>query len=198
MRGLTVAQSPTGLTGPTMTAVNGHMVARYAGLGFTGTCMRTPDGGTDGNGYPATGGATLGKLAAGTIPSLTSVDGSTTYTGWSDLCATLRAISANATAPALAPSLRGSTPPTRTGRRTRMTIPTTMPSAMQIQTFAVQDGYHAPGGSVTTCRTARPISGFDVGSKRFQFEGYGYATGGPNETEWGWWGERSYYRTESN
>src|SRR4051794_26437250 len=92
MRGLTVAQSPTGLTGPTMTAVNGHMIARYAGLGFTAYCMRTPDGGTDGNGFPATGGATLGKLASGTIHSLTAVDGSTTYTGWSDLCATLRAI----------------------------------------------------------------------------------------------------------
>jgi LmbE family N-acetylglucosaminyl deacetylase len=42
--------------------------------------LRLPDGGMDGEGFPRTGDLGLPALYAGTIPSLTAVDGSATYT----------------------------------------------------------------------------------------------------------------------
>jgi hypothetical protein len=197
VRGLTVAQSPSGLAGPTMTAVNGHLVASYTGPGFVAYCLRAPDGGTDGQGFPATGGATLGKLQSGAIGSLTAVDGSTTYTGWGDLCATLRAICRHERrrSGTVAPWINAADP-------NRATNPHDHPDHYAVgdavQSFATLDGYRRAWWVSYDVRN-RPadLAGFALAAKRFQWEGYGEETGGPNETEWGWWGERSYVRTET-
>lgn len=52
--------------------------------------MRLPDGGTGGEGFGGRG--SLGMLRDGAISSLSAIDGSTTYTSWSDFAATLGAI----------------------------------------------------------------------------------------------------------
>jgi len=57
--------------------------------------MRVPDGNTDGNGFPATGMQSLSKLRDGTISSLATVDGATTYNSWQDLYSTIGAIITN-------------------------------------------------------------------------------------------------------
>ena len=51
-----------------------------------------PDGNASGAGYSETGFQSLKRLASGENDILRAVDGSTTYHGWNDLVATLRAI----------------------------------------------------------------------------------------------------------
>jgi GlcNAc-PI de-N-acetylase len=197
IRGLTDAQSPPGVSGPTMTAANGHLVARYAGAGLTAYCLRTPDGNTNGQGFPSTHGETLGKLASGAIRSLHAVDGSTTYTSWDDLCATLRAICGHErqVSGTVAPWINASDPSTATNPNDH---PDHYAVGDAIRSFAGQDGYQrAWWVSYDVQNRPANLSGFELAAKRFQFVGYGYETGGPNETEWGWWGERDYVRTES-
>src|SRR4051795_10903342 len=75
------ALSPGKVTAGPVT-VNGHPIFRYGAAGWSAYFLRLPDGNTDGAGFPSTGGRTLGKLQAGTIPTLTAVDGSSTYNGW--------------------------------------------------------------------------------------------------------------------
>jgi Fibronectin type III domain len=72
--------------------VNGHSLVKYVYKNSVSYFLRLPDGGSDGNGFVATGNKSLKKLKAGSITSLTSVDGANTYTGWADLTATLTAI----------------------------------------------------------------------------------------------------------
>ena len=54
--------------------------------------MRLPDGHPRGVGFSGTGNQSLQRFAAGEIPSLAAIDGSTRYDGWADLVTTLRAI----------------------------------------------------------------------------------------------------------
>jgi hypothetical protein len=71
---------------------NGHRIYRVSYRNTVAYYLRVPDGNPNGTGYPDTGFQSLRLLASGTIPSLTSIDGSTAYAGWGDLVATLRAI----------------------------------------------------------------------------------------------------------
>ena len=57
-----------------------------------GYFLRVPDGHPLGGGYGGTGWQSLRRLAEGQIATLTAIDGSTTYRGWADLVATVRAI----------------------------------------------------------------------------------------------------------
>ena len=71
---------------------NGHSLYRVSYLNTVGYFLRVPDGNASGAGYPQTGFQSLKRLASGENDILRAVDGSTTYYGWDDLVATLRAI----------------------------------------------------------------------------------------------------------
>src|SRR5262245_5319206 len=71
---------------------NGHAIYRVSYRNTVGYFLRVPDGNASGAGYAATGFQSLKRLAMGETDSLRAVDGSTTYYGWEDLVATLRAI----------------------------------------------------------------------------------------------------------
>jgi hypothetical protein len=193
---LGAALGPDGSTGATTVAVNGHPITRYGCGEVTAYCLRLPDGGLDNAGFPATGNTTLGKLEAGAIPSLRAVDGSTTYTSWTDLCATLRALCAHErqASGTVAPWINASDP-------NRTLNPGDHPDhyavADAITTFAATDGYQRAWWVSYDVRNREAnLNDFPLATKRFLFEGYGWTTGGPNEDEWSWWGPKRYDRTE--
>jgi hypothetical protein len=70
---------------------NGHVIHRCVKGTVVSYHLRLPDGNGDGQGYsPAY--ASLSRLRSGAIGSLRAINSSTTYTSWSDLVATIRAI----------------------------------------------------------------------------------------------------------
>jgi hypothetical protein len=71
---------------------NGHAIYRVSYRNTVGYFLRVPDGNASGAGYSETGFQSLKRLATGETDILRAVDGSTTYHGWDDLVATLRAI----------------------------------------------------------------------------------------------------------
>jgi len=71
---------------------NGHPIYRVSYRNTVGYFLRVPDGNASGAGYSETGFQSLKRLATGETDILRAVDGSTTYHGWDDLVATLRAI----------------------------------------------------------------------------------------------------------
>jgi hypothetical protein len=71
---------------------NGHAIYRVSYRNTVGYFLRVPDGNASGAGYAETGFQSLKRLASGENTILRAVDGSTTYQGWDDLVATLRAI----------------------------------------------------------------------------------------------------------
>jgi hypothetical protein len=71
---------------------NGHKVFRVSYHTAIGYFLRLPDGDASGAGFPGTGFQSLKRLADGDIGALSAIDGSTSYRGWNDLVATLRAI----------------------------------------------------------------------------------------------------------
>jgi hypothetical protein len=72
--------------------VNGHSIVKYVYQNTVNYFLRLPDGNGDGSGFPNTGNKSLQKLKQGTISSISSVDGMTTYTSWLDLTNTLKEI----------------------------------------------------------------------------------------------------------
>src|SRR5262245_54349313 len=77
---------------PAPMTFNGHVVYRVSYRNTVGYFLRFPDGNASGAGYEATGFQSLKRLASGENDVLQAVDASTTYHGWSDLVATLRAL----------------------------------------------------------------------------------------------------------
>jgi hypothetical protein len=73
---------------------NGHVVYRTSFGNTVGYFLRVPDGHPSGGGYGGTGWQSLRRLAEGQIATLTAIDSSASYHGWSDLVATVRAIMA--------------------------------------------------------------------------------------------------------
>jgi len=71
---------------------NGHSVYRVGYRNTVSYFLRVPDGHGSGTGYKETGFQSLKRLAGGNIDTLSAIDGTATYRGWSDLTATLRAI----------------------------------------------------------------------------------------------------------
>jgi hypothetical protein len=71
---------------------NGHVVYRTSYGRTVGYFLRVPDGHPLGGGYGGTGWQSLRRLAEGQIGTLTAIDHSAAYHGWSDLVATVRAI----------------------------------------------------------------------------------------------------------
>lgn len=78
-----------------------HSIHRCARGRAVAYYMRTPDGGQNGEGYGGRG--SLAMLRDGAQSSITALDGSTTYTSWTDFYSTLRGIidleSANQSSP---------------------------------------------------------------------------------------------------
>ena len=70
--------------------IAGHPIKRWLYRNTVSFFMRLPDGNPQGTGYVATAEQSLKRLHEGTIRSMTSIDSSTTYQGWSDLRTTLR------------------------------------------------------------------------------------------------------------
>ena len=74
------------------TRFNGHPIYRVGYRNTVTYFLRLPDGHITGSGYRETGYQSLQRLSEGKVPTLTAIDNSTTYHGWDDLLATLRAI----------------------------------------------------------------------------------------------------------
>lgn len=75
-----------------VTPVNGHPIYRVSYRNTVSYFLRLPDGNPSGTGYDGTGFQSLRRLSVGAINAMSTIDGSTSYRGWSDLVATLRAI----------------------------------------------------------------------------------------------------------
>lgn len=71
---------------------NGHPIYRVSYRNTVSYFLRVADGNPLGSGYAHTEFQSLKRLADGDNNTLTAVDGTTTYRGWSDLVKTLRAI----------------------------------------------------------------------------------------------------------
>ena len=69
--------------------VNGHSVFRVSYLNTIAYFLRVPDGNGSGAGFAGTGFQSLKRLADGDIDTLSAIDDSTIYRGWSDLVATV-------------------------------------------------------------------------------------------------------------
>jgi hypothetical protein len=73
--------------------INGHSIVKYVYRNnIVSYFLRLPDGNGDGNGFASTGNKSLKKLNAGSISSISAVDGTTSYSGWNDLVTTIKAI----------------------------------------------------------------------------------------------------------
>jgi hypothetical protein len=72
--------------------VKGHSIYRVTYRNAVSYFLRLPDGNISGSGFAGTGFQSLKRLAAGDNETLSAIDGSTVYRGWSDLVATLQAI----------------------------------------------------------------------------------------------------------
>lgn len=81
--------------------INGHDILRYQLVNAQNSircvlyCMRLPDGGPYGKGYPNDNGPSLAKLAQGAISSITTIDRRATYYGIGDVTWTLKQILIN-------------------------------------------------------------------------------------------------------
>ena len=71
---------------------NDHPIYRVSYRDTVAYFLRVPDGSPAGTGYADTGYQSLKRLADGQIDTLSAIDGTTSYRGWKDLVATLRAI----------------------------------------------------------------------------------------------------------
>jgi hypothetical protein len=72
--------------------LRGHDIVRVSYRNTVAYFLRAPDGNPEGGGYNHTGHQSLRRLAEGQNNLLAAVDGSTTYRGWGDLVATVRAL----------------------------------------------------------------------------------------------------------
>ena len=73
--------------------INGKDLRRVAYRNTVAYFLRLPDGNVNGGrGYPSTGNQSLLLLSLGSIPQLSAIDGSATYSEWTDLVETLRGI----------------------------------------------------------------------------------------------------------
>jgi LmbE family N-acetylglucosaminyl deacetylase len=72
--------------------VNGHRITRCALPNSIAWFLRLPDGRRNGSGYRTHGFQSLRKLHDRRLSGIDAIDGSTTYRGWNDLVATVRAV----------------------------------------------------------------------------------------------------------
>ena len=83
---------PTATT-VSITGTTAHNITKYVYKNTVNYFLRLPDGNGDGNGFSSTGNVSLEKLKAGSISSISALGSvAATYTGWSDLTNTIKAI----------------------------------------------------------------------------------------------------------
>ncbi|NKQ54005.1 GlcNAc-PI de-N-acetylase [Amycolatopsis sp. K13G38] len=170
-------------------AMGGRQLTRYRAANWFLYPLRLPDGGLDGNGF---GHGSLTQLRNGQISSLTPLDGSAPYRGWSAFVSILRAIMA-------AHRDSGEVPWANTADPSSTSNPGDHPdhyaTAAAVDSIAGTDNMNAwYWVSYDTQHRPANLGGFDLEAKRFLFAAYGWETGGPNEQEWSWWGQRDYGR----
>ena len=85
------SMTPAGVWSCANQTINAHVIHRCAKGSTVSYYLRLPDGNGEGQGYPPTNGS-LARLRSGAVSSLSAVNGSTTYSSWSDLVATLQGI----------------------------------------------------------------------------------------------------------
>jgi hypothetical protein len=90
LMGGTISDTPS----LTRVTINGHSIVKYSynGNSVVNYFLRLPDGNSNGAGYTLTSFKSLKKLFIGAIPNISSVDGITTYTSWTDLITTIKMI----------------------------------------------------------------------------------------------------------
>jgi hypothetical protein len=71
---------------------NGHSIHWWSANNVSCYFLRQPDGGLDGHGFSAQKYQSLPKFGAGKISTITTVDNSATYEGWTDFYTTLEMI----------------------------------------------------------------------------------------------------------
>ncbi len=79
-------------SGPIPVQITTHVIHKYTYGNTVSYFMRLPDGYLDNGGRESTHYQTLCKLRDGQIATITAVDESATYYGWTDFCDTLQAI----------------------------------------------------------------------------------------------------------
>ena len=84
--------TPTPFPDSVRATINSHSIVKYVYKNTVNYFLRLPDGNGDGSGYNNTGNVSLQKLKEATIPSISAIDGMTTYTSWADLTNTVKAI----------------------------------------------------------------------------------------------------------
>jgi hypothetical protein len=172
--------------------IAGHPITVWECGNSASYCLRLPDG---------VGPRSLSNLRDGAIPGLTAVDGSTTYRGWDDLVGTLRELLA------LESSLvAGHSPwvnaPDYDRRRNPREHPDHEATGDAFRSFLAGMYRRAWWVGHDTSRRPPNLDGTAILRKRKLFEAYSQAIIGettangrrvpPNETEWLWWGDRSY------
>lgn len=204
LAGVMATLSPAHLSSSAVQVSTGsatHTISRYTCENSHSYFLRLPDGNTNNSGFPSTGQQTLSKLRDGEIGSLSAVDGSEVYTGWDDFRDTLRAI--------LTLERGGATNPRpwiNASDYDRAADPNDHPdhyaTADALRMFAEADGYQRLWWvSYRTQELPPNLHGFALDTKRLLFYAYGYGIQRqigepPNDTEWAWWGAKSYSREE--
>lgn len=89
---LTTGTAPLDVPSATTVSINSHNITKYVYKNTVNYFLRLPDGNLNGNGFPNNNNESLKKLNQGSISSIHAIDGSATYTGWSDLTNTIKAI----------------------------------------------------------------------------------------------------------
>lgn len=197
----TAAMSPKNVTSGKVT-VNGQSVQRYGTDEWACYCLRLPDGNTDGNGFASTGYVSLSKLRDGQISSLSAVDGSATYSGWTSVVDTLRAI--------FDLELQGTDIAqawVNASDYDRNADPGDHPdhyaTADALTAFVAPDYNRAWWVSYDTSNRPPNIGGMDLSAKQFLFYSYGWSVQDsygvpPNDGEWDAWGDKRYERIEES
>lgn len=76
----------------TTVTLNGHPVTRIIHRNTWHYFLRLPNGAPDGNGYAGDNFESLARFRTGAVSTITTVDGSTTYTSYADLAKTLQTL----------------------------------------------------------------------------------------------------------
>ncbi len=172
--------------------INGHRIAKFSCGNSVSYCLRLPD-----NDAPNS----LENLRAGVISSLRSVDDSAVYRDWEDFVFTLKAILAietlggnNAHPWVNAPDYNATRNPGDHADHKA--------TADALQTFVSEFYNRAWWATYDTSNRSPNLSGSRLAQKRAMFDAYSNevlsqttANGvphSPNETEWNWWGDKSY------
>lgn len=97
---LTLGTAPLDLPTATTVSINGHNITKYTYKNTVNYFLRLPDGNLNGNGFPNNNNQSLNRLRTGAIASISTIGinnspalaPTATYTGWSDLTNTIKAI----------------------------------------------------------------------------------------------------------